>query len=612
MIIFCCAPLFTGLDGWDQRNDEAIYSYAVDRILETGDWLTPRSIPTDEPFLEKPPLKFWMLAGPMWLGLIPHDDWGLRFVDAVLASLTFLYVYLIGLRLSGPLAGVVGAFLLFSFGPLLFEHGIRGNNMEGALLLAYAAGMFHFLRWADAPAGRGRRDALAVALCFVFAFMTKFVAAAFLPIIAGAAIVARGDWGRDALPRWRDWVIPAIVAIAAVAPWFVYQSIHNRDTFWHILFGQHVYERFAGVLVASHIRPWHHYFSHLWLEWRLGGSALIMTAGLLALVFRSVGARASWTARTLLLWFLLPMLLMSAGKSKLFYYCYPFLAPVALGAGLAVSEVIALASSTFVRRGLARLGLPRFANPDDRLAQHRWAKTLLILAIASIAVASWTFAFGPLTIEIGGVRLFRSSSTVRALAIGAVLFYWAGFAVTVLRIGTLSLMVAWLPFQEYHHNVGRLRSIDHPLRTTRDCALAVQASAPTAGRGTFWASGDLHHAFYYYLRRLGPHLSAREARPDELERRLEGRGEQTPVILSMDDYVKLGGKPDRPPARPGNETATAISPTTRLERGLPAGISIGDVVVILMPGPYEACAVPVAKAGSELLSAVAVPYGVGR
>ena len=73
-----CIPLFIGLSGWDLRNDEAIYSYAVDRVLETGDWLTPRSIPTDEPFLEKPPLKFWLVAGAMRLGLLPFDDFGMQ------------------------------------------------------------------------------------------------------------------------------------------------------------------------------------------------------------------------------------------------------------------------------------------------------------------------------------------------------------------------------------------------------------------------------------------------------------------------------------------------------------------------------------------------------
>jgi hypothetical protein len=68
---------------------------------------SPRSIPSDWPFLEKPPLKFWMVAGLMKLGLIPHDDWGMRFPDAVLCTLAFLYIYRLGARLSGPVAGAV-------------------------------------------------------------------------------------------------------------------------------------------------------------------------------------------------------------------------------------------------------------------------------------------------------------------------------------------------------------------------------------------------------------------------------------------------------------------------------------------------------------------------
>ena len=38
-------PLFIGLGSEDLHNDEAIYSYAVDRILKTGEWLTLESSP---------------------------------------------------------------------------------------------------------------------------------------------------------------------------------------------------------------------------------------------------------------------------------------------------------------------------------------------------------------------------------------------------------------------------------------------------------------------------------------------------------------------------------------------------------------------------------------
>ena len=84
---------FLGWGSEDLYNDEAIYSYAVDRIVETGEWLTPESSPQTafpgdpaarrDLFFEKPPLKFWIVALPITLGLLPHDEFGLRFWDGV-------------------------------------------------------------------------------------------------------------------------------------------------------------------------------------------------------------------------------------------------------------------------------------------------------------------------------------------------------------------------------------------------------------------------------------------------------------------------------------------------------------------------------------------------
>ena len=89
-------PLFIGLGSEDLYNDEAIYSYAVDRILETGEWLTPESSPQTalpgdpgnrkDLFFEKPPLKFWNVALPIKLGLLPHDEFGLRFWDIIFGA----------------------------------------------------------------------------------------------------------------------------------------------------------------------------------------------------------------------------------------------------------------------------------------------------------------------------------------------------------------------------------------------------------------------------------------------------------------------------------------------------------------------------------------------
>src|SRR5262245_23649958 len=186
-----CLPLFVGLGRTDVGHDEAIYTFAVDRILEIGDWLEPKSSPhEDVAFLEKPPLKFWIVALPIRLGLLPHDEFGIRFWDALFGGLGFLYVFAIGSRLAGPVCGAVATLILFVHWPLLFEHGLRSNNMEAALFLSYCGGIFHFIEWARVPSSAeaakpsaARRHAVAVGLYFVLGFMTKFVAAIFLPMV---------------------------------------------------------------------------------------------------------------------------------------------------------------------------------------------------------------------------------------------------------------------------------------------------------------------------------------------------------------------------------------------------------------------------------------------
>ena len=121
-----CLPLFIGLGREDVRDDEAIYSFAVERILETGDWLEPKSIPNETwAFLEKPPLKFWIVAAPIRFGLLPHNEFGIRFWDALFGAVAFVYVFAIGSRLAGPVCGAVAVLILFVHSPLIFDHGLR-------------------------------------------------------------------------------------------------------------------------------------------------------------------------------------------------------------------------------------------------------------------------------------------------------------------------------------------------------------------------------------------------------------------------------------------------------------------------------------------------------
>ena len=85
--------------------------------------------------------------------------------------------------------------VLFVYGPLLFEHGLRGNNMEAPLFLCYCGGVFHYLAWAEATSSRARDAGTSwpSRLYFFLGFMTKFVAALFLPVFLGAAALSLGE-----------------------------------------------------------------------------------------------------------------------------------------------------------------------------------------------------------------------------------------------------------------------------------------------------------------------------------------------------------------------------------------------------------------------------------
>ena len=339
VIALFCVPLFIGLDNTDLDSDEAIYSFAVETMLEDGDWLTPKSIPSGtSAFLEKPPLKFWLTALPIRLGMLPENEFGLRFMDAVFGALAFLYVFAIGRRLAGPLCGFVAVLLLFAQNALLYQHGLRSNNMESTTLLAYAAGVYHFLAWRSVNPDV-KRHVYAMSLWFVFAFMTKFVAALFLPVILGAAaLLKHEDRGR----LYRDWptfLLAALLAVALIAPWFVYEYFERGPRLFEIMFDAHVKKRFTAYLDKAHLQPWHFYLTHLWSELGVAGMRLLVGIAGVLFVARSVARR--WTEGiVVVLWFAIPVAVISTGTSKLYHYIYPFLPPVALAGGWLVATVL--------------------------------------------------------------------------------------------------------------------------------------------------------------------------------------------------------------------------------------------------------------------------------
>lgn len=591
LVVLCfCAPLFLGLDSRDLGNDEAIYSYAVARILETGDWLTPRSIPFDGPFLEKPPLSFWMVAAPIAIGVLPFDEVGFRAVPALLGAVSLLYVFALGRWWSGMVGGIAAVAALYSLDGVV--HALRTNTMEAPLMLAYTGGLYHFARWADPE----RSDSAAwhrwpVALYFVLGFLTKFVAVLFLPLICLAAVVMRPASSGLLRSLWRAWLGPAGLALALIAPWFVYQTATTGSFVWLVMFGQHIYARFTTGLDASHLQPWQYYFSGLWQMLEAAGWQWLAVGGAGAAIVAAT-RRDGWLPRVLLFWGVVPIALLSFGSSKLPHYIYPFVPPVALAAGYAsalVFDAVAAAVMTHLFPRVLR-ALPARSVPVKGIAR----RGLIGVAVLAAAVAVVTALRGGIRMEAGDVELFRNTSLARPVLVASLALLAAGELRSSARALALVPLLVLLPIDRYPDTWTRAFAVDRPLRAARDCVLEVRRSG-AAGQTVYNAAPALtYHTYNYYLRGFEPWERVERPDRDHLRRRLLEPGQQSPVLISESDYLDVGL-----PVVEHADRALMLS-AFRADPGL----------MVLLPGPYARCGAPAVQAGARPATWVAPAAGM--
>ncbi len=592
-----CVPLFVGLGRTDLGNDEAIYSFAVDKILETGDWLTPRTSPrVDIAFLEKPPLKFWIVAAPIRFGLLPQNEFGLRFWDAVMGAVAFLYVFAFGRRLAGPVCGFISVLLLFVHAPLLFDHGLRSNNMEGPLVLAYCGGLYHYLAWTTAGSRRRANAHVAgVMAYFVLGFMTKFVAALFLPVVLLVAALAVGDDRRRLRrDRW-VWSAAALVAVLLIVPWFVYQWRQFGSDVWKIMMGAHVYTRFTRSLDPSHLQPWHFYVSALYVELRTAQSLALTIPGAVLLTGRAIAARRREDL-LVLAWFVVPVTLISLGSSKLYHYLYPFLPPVALAGGYFAALVLDVVPR-YLRKHADAFdeALPgRVGRRAAWLSRPGVRAVLLVLAAAAVAIAVWTLVRGGVDLKVGGTRLLRNASSTRPLLYAVVFAALAGRMRLASMVAAPLLVLYLSPLVPYGTTWSSLQRTKDPMRTARNCLLTLNASG-TAVPGVYVdvPPERVHHFHHYYLEPVGRWERPDESSDRELFARLFVESKQKPILVWEERYQKFVSRLQHRDARLFDE----IERTEGLPRATIEYMAEHaswpmvplDEVLLVLPGRFSAC-----------------------
>lgn len=574
VLLAFCLPLFVGLGVPDLETDEAIYSFAVDEIVKAGDWLEPKSSPsTTTVFLEKPPLKFWMVAAPIKAGLLPHNEFGLRFVDVVLTGVAFVYVFATGVVLAGPVCGAVAVLLLFVHWPLVFAHGLRTNNMEASQVLCYAAGVYHFLRWAAVDgAGLRRRHAVLLSLAFVLGFMTKFVAALFLPFTLGLTILAVPRVRSRFFGEWRLWLSCIGLIVLLCAPWFVYSHVRFGEQFWQMILGDAVFKRLTAYLDPTHLHPWYWYLQQMWDEFRNEQMQWLVAAGVVTLVVQTI--RRRWfEGMVVLLWAIVPMVAISAGTSKLYHYAYPYLPPVTLAAGYLVALVTMLAPAP-LRRLLERVedGVAHVAPSVVAWGQRprvRRVASVIIVATAALAVAS--VALGGIRVPMGALTL-KSSGVIRPLVVILVLALLTRTSARVAQLTVALLVFSAMPTAAYRGQLGWLEQGKAPIRTTAACLLQVQ-SGPGTPPGLYMDMPEgIWHPLFYYFRRVEPLTEATKADDALIDSYLLDAATPRPILIADARWrehqawrARAGQPPLSPPLMPFLNS------------------------LLLLPGPYSRC-----------------------
>ena len=218
--------------------DEGLYAEIAREMVTRGDWVIPHV--NGLPYLEKPPLYFWLTASTFWL--FGPSEWATRLWSAIAALGTVLLTWRIGRRLYGAQAGLLaGVVVATVVGNALY---VRRASTDQLFVFCLTLAMYGFLRDAGRP-DRGRSRFLLVYVGAALSVLAKgFIGLVFPALIIGLGVLAaRGLGGRRQMPlSWRDLNLARGLAVfAAIAvPWHALVAWRSPGLFNFYVVDNHV------------------------------------------------------------------------------------------------------------------------------------------------------------------------------------------------------------------------------------------------------------------------------------------------------------------------------------------------------------------------------------
>ncbi len=307
---------FLGL-GWPglMDPDEGRYAEIAREMLILGDWLMPHL--NFVPYLEKPPLVYWLTAAGF--RLFGTGEWVARLPAAGSALAGVYLAYGLGRAWWGRREGLWGASVLATSGGFTVLGRLLTLDMTLTLFLNLAVALGYLAYAAD------RRRLLWWAYTtLALAALTKGPMA---PVLAGLI------WGGfTLLDRRRSlafWLHPGGLLLfgGLTAPWFLLVSLQYPE-FPRFFWGEHHLARFTAG--AIHPEPFYYYLPVL-------AAFLFPWTWLLPWSLARVKPWAEPEGRFLLLWAGMVLVFFTLSRGKLAPYILPALLPLALILGRALA-----------------------------------------------------------------------------------------------------------------------------------------------------------------------------------------------------------------------------------------------------------------------------------
>ena len=226
--------------------DEARYAEIAREMLASGNFIVPHL--NYVPYIEKPPLLYWLTACSMWLFGV--NEFAARFPGAIAAIVGVLAVYVFALRTFDYRRAILAAAVLSTSGLYALMAQVLTTDM---LLTATTtvATLAAFLHWRE-----GGRWCWLSYVAMGLAVLTKGPVGAVLPLGSAAIFLWWEGELRRAIRRFH--LVPGLALTAAIClPWFVAITLREPGFFDFYFIGENL-RRFLQSSY-SHGEPFYYY-----------------------------------------------------------------------------------------------------------------------------------------------------------------------------------------------------------------------------------------------------------------------------------------------------------------------------------------------------------------